>query len=132
VTRPRPAAVARVVAAVVSGALLALSRPPFDIGPLACVALVPLFVAWRGRTPRGAAGLAFVAGVVYYGAVCSWIWYFGAVAIVPFSVAVAAYWAAAGALVAWMRTRGIANPWLTAAVWVCADAIVARWRERHR
>jgi apolipoprotein N-acyltransferase len=127
VTRPRPTAVARVVAAVVSGALLALSRPPFDIGPLACIALVPLFVAWRGRTPRGAAGLAFVAGVVYYGALCSWIWYFGAVAIVPFSVAVAAYWAAAGALVAWMRTRGIANPWLTAAVWVCADAIVARW-----
>ena len=78
--------------------LLALSRPPFDLGPLACVALVPLFVAWRGRRPRGAAGLAFVAGVVYYAIVCSWIWYFGAVAIVPFGAAVAAYWAAAGAL----------------------------------
>ena len=107
-TRPRPATVARVAAAAASGALLALSRPPFDLGPLACVALVPLFVAWRGRTPRGAAGLAFVSGVAYYGALCSWIWYFGAIAIVPFSVAVAAYWAAAGAVIGWLRTRAIA------------------------
>ena len=75
---PRLASVARFSAAVASGALLAFSRPPFDIGPLACVALVPLFLAWRGRTVRGAAGLAFVAGIVYYGILCSWIWYFGA------------------------------------------------------
>ncbi len=126
-TRPRPATVARVGAATASGLLLALSRPPFDIGPLACVALVPLFVAWRGRSVRQSAGLAFVAGVVYYAIVCAWIWYFGAVAIIPFSAAVAAYWAAAGALVAWLRLRRITNPWLTAAVWVCADALVARW-----
>jgi apolipoprotein N-acyltransferase len=127
VKRPRPATVARVFAAATSGALLAVSRPPIDLGPLACVALVPLFIAWRGRSPRAAAGLAFVAGVVYYGALCAWIWYFGAVAIVPFSFAVASYWAAAGALVAWLAQRRIASPWLTAAVWVCADALVARW-----
>ena len=125
--RPRPDSVARVLAAAASGALLALSRPPFDLGPLACIALVPLFVAWRGRSVRGAAGLAFVAGVVYYTIVCSWIWYFGAIAIVPFSMAVAAYWAAGGALIAWLRIHKVASPWLTAAVWVCADAIVARW-----
>jgi apolipoprotein N-acyltransferase len=127
VKRPRPATVARFAAAAASGALLALSRPPFDVGPLACIALVPLFVAWRGRSARGAAGLAFVAGVVYYGTLCVWSWYFGAVALVPFSAALAAYWAAAGAIVALLRSRGIANPWLTAAVWVCADALVARW-----
>ena len=126
-TRPRPATAARIAAAVASGALLALSRPPFDVGPLACIALVPLFVAWRTTTTRAAAGLAFVAGVVYYATLCAWIWYFGAVAIVPFSAAVAAYWAAAGGLVAGLRSRGITNPWLTAAVWVCADAVVARW-----
>lgn len=125
--RPRPATVARVAAAFASGALLAISRPPVDLGPVACVALVPLFIAWRGRTPRAAAGLAFVAGVVYYGTLCAWIWYFGAIAIVPFSAAVASYWAAAGALVAWLAQRRIASPWLTAAVWVCADALVARW-----
>jgi len=127
VKRPRPATVARTAAAAASGALLALSRPPFDIGPLACVALVPLFVVWRGRTPAGAAGLAFVAGFVYYAVLCAWIWYFGTVALVPFSAAVAVYWGAAGALVAWLARRAITNPWLTAAVWVCADAVVARW-----
>ncbi len=126
-TRPRPATVARVGAAVASGVALAVSRPPFDVGPLALVALVPLFVAWRGRSVRTAAGLAFVAGAVYYAIVCAWIWYFGAIAIVPFSAAVAAYWAAAGAVVAWLRLHRIANPWLTAAVWVCSDALVSRW-----
>ncbi|HEV7524999.1 MAG TPA: apolipoprotein N-acyltransferase [Acidimicrobiia bacterium] len=125
--RPRPATAARVLAAAASGVLLALSRPPVDLGPLACVALVPLFLAWRGRTVRAAAGLAFLAGFVYYATLCPWIWYFGTVAIVPFSAAVAAYWAAAGALVAWLRARRVSSPWLTAAVWVCAEALVARW-----
>jgi apolipoprotein N-acyltransferase len=127
VTRPRPATVARIGAAAGSGALLAVSRPPFDVGPLACIALVPLFVAWRGRTPRSTAGLAFLAGAVYYSILCTWIWYFGTIAIVPFSAAVATYWAVAGAVIAWLRARRIASPWITAAVWVCADAVVARW-----
>lgn len=126
-TRPRPATVARVVVAGGSGALLALSRPPFDLGPLACVALVPLFIAWRGRSVRASAGLAFLAGVVYYAILCGWIRYFGAVAIIPFSIAVAAYWAAAGATIAWLRVHRITNPWITAAVWVFADAIMSRW-----
>jgi apolipoprotein N-acyltransferase len=29
--------------------------------------------------------------------------------------------------VAWLRARNIASPWITAAVWVSADAFVARW-----
>jgi apolipoprotein N-acyltransferase len=118
--------VVRLAAAAASGGLAALSRPPFDLGPLACVALVPLFLAWRGRGARASAGLAFVAGAVYYSIVCSWIWYFGAVAIVPFVAACAAYWAGAGAVIGWFRTRGFMNPFLTAAVWVIADACVAR------
>jgi apolipoprotein N-acyltransferase len=127
VRRPRPATVARIAAAAASGALLALSRPPADLGPLACIALVPLFVAWRGCRPRAAAALAFVAGAVYYCLLCSWIRYFGAVAVVPFAVGMGAYWAAAGATTAWLRSRGLASPWLTAAVWVSAEGLLARW-----
>jgi apolipoprotein N-acyltransferase len=104
-----------------------LSRPPLDLGPLAAVALVPLFIVWRDRGPRASAGYAFLAGVVYYTLLCSWIWYFGAIAIVPFVAACAGYWAAAGALIGWLRTRGLSNPFLTAAVWVLADAAVARF-----
>jgi apolipoprotein N-acyltransferase len=117
----------RVAAAAGSGALLALSRPPVDIGPLACIGLVPLFIAWRDRRPRATAGYAFLAGVVYYALVCSWVWYFGAVAMVPLLAALAGYWAAAGALIGWLRARGLSNPWLTAAIWICADALVARF-----
>jgi apolipoprotein N-acyltransferase len=107
--------------------LAALSRPPADLGALACVALVPLFIAWRDRGPKASAGYAFLAGVVYYTLLCSWIWYFGAVAIIPFVAACAGYWAAAGALIGWLRTRGITNPIVAAAIWVLGDAMVARW-----
>ncbi len=125
--RPSRPTTVRLVAAAASGVIAAASRPPVDIGPLACVALVPLFLVWRDRRPAAAAGYAFLAGAVYYSLLCSWIWYFGAVAIVPFVAACAAYWAAAGALVAWLRSRGFANPFLTAAIWICADAGVARF-----
>jgi len=124
---PRRPTLVRVGAAAASGAVCALSRPPFDIGPLACVALVPLFVIWRERGARASAGYAFVAGTVYYAIVCSWIWYFGTIAIVPFVAICGGYWAAAGAIVGWLRTRGIRNPFLTAAVWVVADACVSRF-----
>lgn len=126
-TPSRRSTLLRLGAVVLAGALTALSRPPFDIGPLACISLVPLFVAWRDRGTRASAGYAFLAGAVYYSIVCSWIWYFGTIAIVPFAAACGAYWAAAGALIGWFRSRGIANPFLVAAVWVVADAGVARF-----
>jgi apolipoprotein N-acyltransferase len=128
VTRKRavPPRVGRLVAAVASGLLLAAARPPLDLGLLACAALVPLFVAWRDRRPLAAAGYAFAAGAVYHGITVSWVWHLSVVAFVALAVALAGYWAAAGALVAWLRGRNLASPWLTAAVWVCADALAAR------
>jgi apolipoprotein N-acyltransferase len=117
----------RAAAAAGSGLLLALARPPVDLGFLALVALVPLFVAWRGRGPKGAAAYAFIAGVVYHGIVVSWAWYFGAVAIVPLVAALAGYWALAGAAIGWFARRGRRSPWLIAAVWVIAEAGVARF-----
>jgi apolipoprotein N-acyltransferase len=123
VNRP---AVARYGAAAVTGALLAAARPPLDLGPLACVAFVPLFVAWRDQRARTTAALAFTAAAVYYSLLMSWSWYFGTIAIVPLVVALGTYWAGAGAVLGWLRNRGIANPFLIAAVWVLAEATVAR------
>jgi apolipoprotein N-acyltransferase len=117
---------ARLGAAAVTGALLAAARPPLDFGLLACIAFVPLFVGWRDRTVRATAGYAFVAGIVYYALLMSWTWYFGAIAIVPLVMILAAYWAAAGAIIGWLRNRGVASPFLIAAVWVLAEATVAR------
>jgi apolipoprotein N-acyltransferase len=119
-------AAARLGAAAVTGAALAAARPPLDVGPLACVAFVPLFVAWHDRRPRATAGLAFVAAVFYYSLLMSWSWYFGTVAIVPLVIVLGAYWAAAGAVLGWLRDHGIASPFLIAAVWVLAEATVAR------
>jgi apolipoprotein N-acyltransferase len=107
--------------------LLAAARPPFDLGPLALVAFVPLFVAWRDARVRGRAGLAFIAGAVYHAILVSWTWYFGAVAIVPLVAALAGYWALAGAAAGWFASRGMRSPWLTAALFVLADAAVARF-----
>jgi apolipoprotein N-acyltransferase len=123
VTRPT---VARLGAATVTGLLLAAARPPLDLGPLACVAFVPLFLAWRGRGPRGAAGYAFVAGIAYHAWLMSWSWYFGTVAIIPLTGALAAYWAGAGAVIGWLDRRNAASPFVVAAVWVLAEAVVAR------
>jgi apolipoprotein N-acyltransferase len=117
---------ARLGAAAVAGALLAAARPPLDVGPLACVAFIPLFVAWRDRGARATAGYAFVAAAVYYALLMSWSWYFGTIAIVPLVAVLAAYWAVAGAFLGWLRSRGVANPFLTAAMWVLAEATVAR------
>ncbi|MGQ0824723.1 MAG: apolipoprotein N-acyltransferase [Actinomycetota bacterium] len=113
-------------AAAVSGLALGLARPPVDLGPLALVALVPLFVVWRDRAPGGRALLAFVAGVAYHAVLVAWAWYFGPIALVPFVVALSAYWAAAGAIIGGLAARGVQSPWLTAVVWVLAEATVAR------
>jgi apolipoprotein N-acyltransferase len=114
-------------AAAASGALLAIARPPFDVGPLALVALVPLLWSWRDARPRQAAALGFAGGAVYYAVLVSWTWYFGAVAIVPLVAVLAAYWASVGFLVAWLRDAGLRSPLLTAAVWVVGEAVVARF-----
>ncbi len=74
---------------------------------------MPLFLAWRGVRPRAAAGYACVAGAAYYGFLLSWAWYFGAIAIVPFVAVMAAYWAMAGALIAWLSTHRIRGPVVT-------------------
>ena len=122
----RPGAT-RLVAAAASGALLACARPPLDLGPVAAVALVPLLWAWRDRSPRVAAGLAFLAAIVYYALLTPWIWYFGAVAIVPYLIAMSLYSAAVGASVAAFARAGVRSPWLTAGIWVAGEAVMSRW-----
>jgi apolipoprotein N-acyltransferase len=117
----------RRAAAVASGIVLALARPPADIGWLVLVGLVPLLWLWRDDSPRGAAGHGFLAGVAYHAIVVSWTWYFGSVAIVALVGALAGYWALVGLAVAWLRRRAIATPWLTAALWVVAEGAVARF-----
>ncbi len=114
-------------ASIASGVLLALAFPPFDLGLLALVALVPLLWAWRDTGPARAGALGFVAGLAFFGLLLSWVWYFGAVAIFPLLIALAAYWAAVGAIVGGLARLGLRSPWLVAAAWVVLEALRDRW-----
>lgn len=117
----------RLGAAVAAGFLLSAARPPFDLGPLALVALAPLWWAWRDATPRRAALLGLAGGIAYYAVLVSWAWYFGTVAIAPLALVLALSWAGAGAAVAWLAGRGVRNPWVLAATWVLFEAVIGRF-----
>lgn len=62
-------------AAVVSGLLLTLALPSFDLWPLAFVALVPLLVALEGGRPGEAARIGFAAGLVHAATTIYWVTY---------------------------------------------------------
>jgi apolipoprotein N-acyltransferase len=59
--------------AAVSGGLLAIAFPRIDFGPLAWVALVPLFLAALGRGWRAAFRVGWVAGFVFFVATLYWL-----------------------------------------------------------
>lgn len=59
----------------VSSLLLVLSFPEFDLGILAWVGLVPLFVAITGKKPVGGFSLAIVGGIFFFLGVFQWILY---------------------------------------------------------
>ena len=63
----------RLLAAPVSGALLAAAFPTLDIGPLALVALVPLLLVVETARPRRAAALGYLAGLTFFGLHLLWI-----------------------------------------------------------
>ena len=65
--------VPRFFAAAVSGALLALSYPDFDVSWLAWFALVPLLVAVLNSTPRQGFFLCLVFSFILFSGVCRWI-----------------------------------------------------------
>jgi len=49
--------------AIVSGLLLALAYPPFEVATLAWIGLAPLLIALEGVTPGAAFALGWLAGV---------------------------------------------------------------------
>jgi apolipoprotein N-acyltransferase len=121
----------RLGAAALSGVLLAVAFPAFDLGLLALVALVPLIWTWRDATPWRAALYGFVFGIVFAPILMYWLWYFGIVAIVPLVAGWGAYTALTGYLVGCLNRAGLRSPWLSpwliAAAWVVPEALRGRW-----
>jgi apolipoprotein N-acyltransferase len=118
---------ARLATALLAGVVTGLCFPPVGLGPVVLVALIPLLWAWRDARPAHAALYGFVWGLGAYTVVIPWIRYFGYVAIVPLAVAMSLAVALIGALVAAYGRRGLATPFLTAAVWVVVEALRGRF-----
>ena len=56
-----------------SGLLCAAAFPPWDLGPLAFLGLVPLFLALEGTSPGQAAWLGYAGGLSFYLAAIWWV-----------------------------------------------------------
>src|SRR5829696_2290273 len=69
----RRGAALRLLAAPLTGALLAAAFPALDLGPLALVALVPLLLAVETVRPLKAAALGYLAGLTFFGLHLLWI-----------------------------------------------------------
>ncbi|MBS1126479.1 MAG: lnt [Nitrospirae bacterium] len=61
--------------AIVSGVLIVLAFPVFDLYPLAWVALIPLLLSLWKKTPGEALQTGFVFGIVYFFGTLYWIYH---------------------------------------------------------
>ncbi|MBU2547497.1 MAG: apolipoprotein N-acyltransferase [Proteobacteria bacterium] len=118
-------------AAVLSGLLLSLAFPRPEIWPLALPALAPVLLAARGREPKVAFGLGFLAGLVHAGTLVYWLInvlvFFGGLPVwlaVPVFLLLVGYMALYPALFILGMTR-LENRlgWLAGGTtWICAGA----------
>jgi apolipoprotein N-acyltransferase len=122
----------RVLAAPVSGALLAAAFPALDLGPLALIALVPLLLVVETARPRRAAALGYLAGLTFFGLHLLWIAQFlswtGGVAWLAWgalSAIQAAAFAAFFALVAATRPLGAWRLLVLPAAWAVLELLRA-------
>lgn len=63
----------KILFAIVSGLMLTLSFPPFDLPFMAWFALIPLFMCLEDLAPSQAFKLGFIAGAVHYLSLVYWI-----------------------------------------------------------
>ena len=118
---------------VVSGTLLVLSFPTYDLDFLAWIALVPLLIAIREKPWKTAFGQGWLAGLVFFVGTLSWVinamHQYGQIPLpVSFFIMLllAGYCALfvalfAAILVALTDARGLLRPWTAAALWVTLE-----------
>ena len=111
------------VLAAVSGVLLFAAFPPFDLGPLGWIALVPLLVALHGHTPQRAGMLGAVAGGIAFLTLMAWMRVFGVLAWLLVGAYLAAYVALFAMLYQWMSAgRGPSVAvWAAPVVWTSLE-----------
>jgi apolipoprotein N-acyltransferase len=124
---------------IFSGLLLTIGLPDWDLYPLAWCALVPLFRAIQGKTPKQALGWGYLCGMVHFLTTLYWIrhviFYYGGLPL-PLAIGVlvllCGYLALYPAVFAWVAQRwerhhalwvlGLPAVWVTLE-WVRAHAL---------
>ncbi len=113
----------RSASAAVSAAAFVAAFPPFDLGGLAWVALVPLLAAADRLPPRGAFWLGYAWGVVALGGELWWLTTFGAAVWVLGAALLGVFPALTLGAAAWIR-RGREGPLdalMLAALWTAVE-----------
>lgn len=110
-------------AVLLSGLLLSLAFPEFDLAPAAWVALVPLLLAGRRQRPRRALALGALFGLAFFGSLLIWISIVGWVAWALLVVLQSLFLAAFGLM--WgLVSRLESRAWrilLAPALWVAVE-----------
>jgi apolipoprotein N-acyltransferase len=111
--------------ASLSGLLLLLAFPPFDLAALAWIGLAPLLLA--SRSPSAAFLLSGLTGLVFFVGIFSWIWTvpaFNALDGTLVALYLGLYFALWGLGVAWIRSRtGLSLPVVAAPLWVVLEYV---------
>lgn len=117
-----------------SGVMLFLSAPgPFGFGLWAWIALIPLFITCHSSTPRQAAFLGLLCGMVYHSLLLSWVlivlgtygqlaWWISIPALLLLSLYMSLYTAFFAAASSWL-VRTISLVWVAPILWVALDYI---------
>jgi apolipoprotein N-acyltransferase len=106
--------------AAVSGLLLTLAFPPFDVWPLSILAVAALSLLMRGRTVRQGAWLGFAFGLPFFIWLLAWLRVIGWDAVVGLSAIEAAFLAGLGALLV-LSQRLPGWPLWAACLWVAEE-----------
>jgi apolipoprotein N-acyltransferase len=113
-----------IAVALAAGLVLSFAFPEPDIAPLAWVAVVPLLIVLRDRTPMQGFLLAFLFGFAFFGSLIIWISIVGWVSWALLVILQAAQLGLFGAVVSYFSGRVTSIGWsvlLTAAAWVAIE-----------
>lgn len=117
-----------------AGGLLVLAFPKADFWPVAFVALLPLLIAVRGSGWHEAAGLGFLAGLIFFAGTLYWViptvvrygglpWVAASGILVLLAGYLALYFAGFAAGVAVLRQSGAVFVLSTAGLWVTFELL---------
>lgn len=121
-----------ILAAIISGLLLAAAFPKWDYNYLLVVALVPLLWAIRGKSRKAAFWLGLLSGLAFYAGLLYWIIYVTYVfGHLPLPIAIGVLLLLAGYLslyrafwalgVNWGESRGLNLLWWAPVLWVALE-----------